>query len=110
MSAVLQAMATDGIELTRELPGQAGLLTPDTLEFLGRLHRRFEPARQARLAARQQRQSFFDAGGLPDFRSDTAGLRAAEWRVAELPPALLDRRVEITGPVDPKMVINALNS
>jgi len=110
MSAVLQTTATDGIELTRELPGQAGLLTPGALEFLAGLHRRFEPARQARLAARQQRHRFFDAGGLPDFRSDTAELRAADWRVAELPPALLDRRVEITGPVDPKMVINALNS
>ncbi|HET6599987.1 MAG TPA: malate synthase A, partial [Burkholderiaceae bacterium] len=52
----------------------------------------------------------FDAGGLPDFRPDTVELRTADWRVAELPDALLDRRVEITGPVDPKMVINALNS
>ena len=110
MSAVLQVAGTDGIELTRALPGQAELLAPGALEFLAGLHRRFEGRRQARLAARIERQAFFDAGGLPDFRRDTAALRSADWRVAPLPPALLDRRVEITGPVDPKMVINALNS
>jgi len=110
MSAVLQAVPTDGIELTRDLPGQADLLTLEALDFLAGLHRRFEGARQARLAARVERQAFFDAGGLPDFRGDTAALRAGDWQVAVLPPALLDRRVEITGPVDPKMVINALNS
>jgi len=110
MSAVLQVVATDGIELTRDLPGQTDLLAPETLDFLAGLHRRFEGQRQARLAARVQHQAVFDAGGLPDFRCDTADLRAADWRVAPLPTALLDRRVEITGPVDPKMVINALNS
>jgi len=111
MSAVLQqSLATDGVELTGDAPGQRELLTPAALDFLGDLHRRFEPERQARLAARVRRQAFFDAGGMPDFRSDTAELRAADWRVAALPAALLDRRVEITGPVDPKMVINALNS
>src|SRR3546814_9761452 len=56
------------------------------------------------------RQAFFDRGGLPDFRADTRAIRAGHWRVAPIPRALLDRRVEITGPVDPKMVINALNS
>ena len=110
MSAVLQSMATDRIDVTRQVAGQPELLTDQALEFLAGLHRRFEPARQARLAARTQRQAFFDAGGLPDFRGDTAALRAGDWRVAPLPAALLDRRVEITGPVDPKMVINALNS
>ncbi|UJB18662.1 MULTISPECIES: malate synthase A [Lysobacter] len=99
-----------GIELTAQSAGQDALLTPAALEFLVVLHRRFEPARQARLAARKQRQAFFDAGGLPDFRDDTAAIRNTAWRVAPLPTALLDRRVEITGPVDPKMVINALNS
>ncbi|MCJ0826187.1 malate synthase A [Luteimonas sp. 50] len=91
-------------------PDQDDLLTPAALAFLAALHRRFEPARQQRLAARRRRQAEFDAGALPDFRADTAHIRAADWRVAPLPPALLDRRVEITGPVDPKMVINALNS
>ena len=92
-------------------PGRRGVLTPAALAFLAGLHRRFEPARQARLAARRERQAFFDAGGLPDFRADTA--RDPRRRLAaspRCPAALLDRRVEITGPVDPKMVINALNS
>ncbi len=98
------------VELLAHLPGQEHLLTPAALVFLGGLHARFEPARQARLQARRERQAFFDAGGVPDFRADTAPVRAGDWRVAALPAALLDRRVEITGPVDPKMVINALNS
>jgi malate synthase len=110
MSAVLQHPLTEDVAILGDVPGQAELLTPAALAFLGDLHRCFEAARQARLAARRQRQAFFDAGGVPDFRSDTAGLRAGDWRVAPLPAALLDRRVEITGPVEPKMVINALNS
>jgi len=110
MSAVLQATVAAGVEVTRGIPGQDVLLTPAMLEFLAGLHRRFEAARQARLAARVRRQATFDAGALPDFRQDTAALRAADWTVAPLPVSLLDRRVEITGPVDPKMVINALNS
>jgi malate synthase len=92
------------------VPGQAALLTPAALAFLTELHRRFEPARQARLIARRIRAARFDEGELPDFRADTAGIREGDWRVAPLPAVLLDRRVEITGPVEPKMVINALNS
>jgi malate synthase len=99
-----------GIELTAYHRDQDLLLTPAALAFLAGLHRRFESTRQARLKARRERQACFDAGGLPDFRADTAVIRAGDWRVADLPAALLDRRVEITGPVDPKMVINALNS
>ena len=113
MSAVLQdheRPLTQGVEVTRTLPGQEQLLTPAALDFLARLHRSFDARRLERLAARQQRQARFDAGELPDFRTDTAHLRNGDWRVAELPKALLDRRVEITGPTDPKMVINALNS
>ncbi|MEG3193283.1 malate synthase A [Lysobacter sp. D1-1-M9] len=112
MSAVMiETAASDGIEVrAAALPGQAQLLPRAALALLADLHRRFEPARQARLEARRERQAFFDAGGLPDFRDDTAAIRAGDWQVAELPQALLDRRVEITGPVDPKMVINALNS
>ena len=91
-------------------PGQELLLTPMALGFLAGLHRRFEPLRQARLAARRDRQACFDAGELPDFRADTRAIRESGWRVAALPDALLDRRAEITGPVEPKMVINALNS
>ncbi len=91
-------------------PGQAELLTPAALALLTDLHRQFEPRRQHLLAARRERQVRFDAGELPDFRQDTRAIREGDWRVAELPEALLDRRVEITGPVEPKMVINALNS
>jgi malate synthase len=98
------------VEVLARHPGQDPLLTPAALAFLAGLHHRFEATRQARLAARRERQAFFDAGGLPDFREDTAELRQADWRVAPLPAALRDRRVEITGPTDPKMVINALNS
>jgi len=110
MSAVLQDRPGEGVEITRRLPGQDALLPPAALAFLAGLHRRFEGERQARLAARRARQQAFDAGALPDFRADTAHIRAGDWTVAPAPAALQDRRVEITGPVDPKMVINALNS
>jgi len=98
-----------------ELPGpafagQEDLLTPAALAFLADLHRQFEATRQARLIARQVKAARYDAGELPDFRLDTRAIRDGDWRVADLPAPLLDRRVEITGPVEPKMVINALNS
>jgi len=89
---------------------QTTVLTAAALDFLAGLHRRFEAERQIRLSARRARQARFDTGELPDFRADTASIRASDWSVAAIPPALEDRRVEITGPVDPKMVINALNS
>ena len=101
---------TPGIALTASLADQDGLLPPGALALLVSLHRAIEPERQARLRARRERQAFFDAGGLPDFRDDTRAIRDADWTVAPVPNALQDRRVEITGPVDPKMVINALNS
>jgi len=104
------AGATPGLALTRQDPGQDALLPPALLALLVSLHRAIEPSRQARLAQRQTRQAQFDAGALPDFRADTAALREDDWTVAPIPPALADRRVEITGPTDPKMVINALNS
>ncbi|QNP41862.1 malate synthase A [Lysobacter solisilvae (ex Woo and Kim 2020)] len=114
MSAVLETRdfgsEAGGVELRAAHPEAGALLTPPALAFLAGLHRRFEARRRARLAARRERQAFFDAGGLPDFRADTAAIRAGAWRVAPLPAALQDRRVEITGPTDPKMVINALNS
>ncbi len=110
MSAVMKPRDPDAIEPTAQTLGQAEILTPAALDFLTDLHRRFEPQRQARLAARRRRQAEFDAGELPDFRADTRAIRDGDWRVADIPAALLDRRVEITGPVDPKMVINALNS
>jgi len=99
-----------GLALTERVAGQEQLLPAPLLGLLVSLHRMIEPGRRARLAARRERQAFFDAGGLPNFRADTAAIRAGDWKVAPIPRALRDRRVEITGPTDPKMVINALNS
>ena len=90
--------------------GQETVLTVEARRLIQELHRRFEPQRRALLAARRERQGRFDAGGLPDFRADTRSIRESDWRVAPIPAALQDRRVEITGPVDRKMIINALNS
>ena len=86
------------------------VLTPLALQLLASLHRRFNPRRLELLAARERRQAEFDGGALPQFLADTAGVRAAEWRISPVPADLLDRRVEITGPVDRKMIINALNA
>jgi malate synthase len=86
------------------------VLTPLALQLLGSLHRRFNGRRLELLDARAVRQAEFDAGALPDFLPHTAKLRSAEWRVAPVPADLADRRVEITGPVDRKMIINALNA
>jgi len=83
---------------------------PGALAFLAELHRRFDPRRRELLAARAERQRRFDAGELPDFLPETRNVREGNWNVGPIPKDLLDRRVEITGPVDRKMVINALNS
>ncbi len=86
------------------------ILAPEALAFLAELHRRFEPRRRALLAARAQRQERIDAGQMPDFLPETRAIREGEWHIAPVPPALDRRRVEITGPVERKMMINALNS
>jgi malate synthase len=86
------------------------ILTPGSLAFVAELHRRFDPERRRLLAARQERQERLDAGERPDFLTETREIRESDWTVAPGPDDLLDRRVEITGPVDRKMVINALNS
>jgi len=86
------------------------ILTREALELVARLHRAFEPRRRELLAARVARQTEFDAGKLPDFLPETRAIREGDWRIAPLPPALECRRVEITGPVERKMIINALNS
>src|SRR3989440_265695 len=86
------------------------ILTPEALAFVAELHRRFEPRRQELLARRAARQKQFDAGLLPDFLPETRHIRESEWKIAPQPKDMLDRRVEITGPTDRKMVINALNS
>ncbi len=86
------------------------VLTPEALAFLADLHRRFDGRRRELLGARLTRQAKFDAGETPDFLAETNGVRAGDWTVAPIPPELHDRRVEITGPIDRKMIINALNS
>src|SRR5712691_11081916 len=105
------AAAVPGVVLTRPAPeGCAAVLSPDALAFLAGLARRFEPVRRELLARRAARQRELDAGALPDFLPETQQLREREWTVAPIRPDLTDRRVEITGPVDRKMIINALNS
>ncbi|HXD03694.1 MAG TPA: malate synthase A, partial [Novosphingobium sp.] len=91
-------------------PAFQQILTPEALGFLAELERKFGPERLRLLEARKERQRRLDAGEKPDFLKETAQIRAGDWKVAKLPKDLLDRRVEITGPVDRKMVINALNS
>ncbi|HEY6982115.1 malate synthase A [Reyranella sp.] len=90
-------------------PGFEKVLTRDALAFLADLQRRFNARREELLAARIDRQKRLDAGEKPDFLKDTARIRESDWTVAPLPRDILDRRVEITGPVDRKMIINALN-
>ena len=87
----------------------AQILIPEALDFVAKLHRAFEPRRQEVLARRAARQKEFDAGAKPDFLSATKKIRESDWTVAPQPRDMLDRRVEITGPTDRKMVINALN-
>ena len=85
-------------------------LTPLALQLLASLHRRFDARRLELLRARLQRQAELDDGALPDFLTETGAVRRGDWRIAPVPADLLDRRVEITGPVDRKMIINALNA
>jgi len=92
------------------VPGALEVLTPAALDFVADLARRFGPAIDAALERRRQRRAAWAAGETPDFLPDTAPIRAADWRVAPIPADLQRRTVEITGPVDAKMMINALNS
>ena len=86
------------------------ILTPDALNFIGELAREFEPRRKELLKRRKEVQKKIDEGILPDFLPETQHIRDKDWKIAPVPEDLKDRRVEITGPVDRKMVINALNS
>jgi len=100
-----------GVEINAPiLPGFDAVLTLPALELVARLHRAFEPRRQQLLAARAERAKRIDAGERPDFLAATKAIREGDWKIAPVPPALQRRRVEITGPVDAKMVINAFNS
>src|ERR1700753_623285 len=96
--------------LSKNTAAEAQILTPQALEFLAALAARFEPVRQQVLAARKARAEELRAGKLYDFLPETASTRSGDWRVAPIPKDLENRRTEITGPVDRKMVINALNS
>ena len=91
-------------------PRFAEILTPQALAFVAALHRKFDARRVELLQARAARQARLTAGELPDFLPATRNIRESQWRVAPIPADLLNRRVEITGPVDRKMIINALNS
>ncbi|HLH71194.1 MAG TPA: malate synthase A [Candidatus Dormibacteraeota bacterium] len=100
-----------GVEIRGPVRGrQERILTPEAVAFVAELQRRFNPRRQQLLQEREERQRRILSGELPDFLPETRELRESEWRVAAPPADLLDRRVEITGPVDRKMMINALNS
>src|SRR5665213_3082660 len=88
-------------------PRFAEILTPEALAFVAALQRQFNSQRVALLQARTARQARLSAGELPDFLPQTRAVRDAQWRVAAIPADLLNRRVEITGPVDRKMIINA---
>lgn len=106
------ALRDDGVTVIGTAEGRRrSLLTPEALAFLGALERRFGPARRHLIETRAERQARLDAGAEQlDFPAETAAIREAEWKIAPPPVDLQDRRVEITGPVDRKMIINALNS
>jgi malate synthase len=100
-----------GIELRGQIEPEFGLiLTPDALRFLAMLHRRFDQRRRGLLRRREGRQRKLDAGTLPDFNPETAPIRQGNWQVDPIPADLRDRRVEITGPVERRMILHALNS
>jgi len=100
-----------GVEVRGPVEGRSSeILSDDALAFVADLHRRFDGRRRELLAARAARRARLDAGELPDFLPETRVIREGDWRISPVPPDLQDRRVEITGPVDRKMVINALNS
>jgi malate synthase len=101
----------NGIEIVGPVSEEfAEILTPEALQFVGGLAREFESRRVELLQRRQDRQAQIDQGKLPDFLPETLEIRESDWKIAPIPEDLKDRRVEITGPVDRKMMINALNS
>ncbi|HLN60311.1 MAG TPA: malate synthase A [Symbiobacteriaceae bacterium] len=107
----LEATTLMGVTVVEPVAGRfAEILTPGALAFVAGLHRAFNPRRMALLQARAERQAELDAGVLPDFLPETRAVREGQWQVAPVPTDLQNRRVEITGPVERKMMINALNS
>src|SRR3954471_6884501 len=107
----LKTLEGEGIEFRGELPERASeVLTTEAVRFAADLARRYEPTRQQLLQRRVVRQQEIVDGRLPSFLPETATVRESDWKVAPIPKDLRDRRVEITGPVERKMIINALNS
>src|SRR5688572_10770298 len=99
------------LDIRATVPAEcAGVLSPEAKAFVAELSRRFEPRRRELLERRKERQQALLRGELPDFLSDTQSVRSGEWKVAPIPAHIQNRRVEITGPVERKMIINALNS
>src|SRR4051812_941311 len=111
MTESLSSQIPAGVEVSGEIsPEFREILTPEALALVAALHRQFNDRRLEALQRRVARQAVFDAGKMPDFLPDTKHIREADWTCAPIPADLQDRRVEITGPTDRKMVINALNS
>jgi malate synthase len=111
MSAPAQTISSTRLRIQGEmLPDYAQILTPDAVALVSELVERFAPQRNELLKQRVARQARIDGGELPDFLPETAHIRDGDWTVRGIPADLQDRRVEITGPVDRKMVINALNA
>ncbi|HYF92631.1 MAG TPA: malate synthase A [Symbiobacteriaceae bacterium] len=107
----MESIAEGGIDIRGPVAGRfAEILTPAAVSFVAGLHREFNPRREALLQQRELRQAQWDAGAQPDFLPETRAIREGEWRVAPAPADLQDRRVEITGPVDRKMMVKALGS
>src|ERR1043166_1637736 len=105
------ATLPEGVEVVGKMgPRFSEILTPDALAFVAKLEREFGDRRRECLKRRAQRQAALDRGEALDFLPETNPLRAADWICAPIPADIQDRRVEITGPTDRKMVINALNS
>src|ERR1700692_2127986 len=105
------ATTPPGVHITGRLkPGYERVLTPESIAFVVELQRKFGAERKRLLERRAELQARLDQGWKPDFLAETRSVREADWTVAPLPKDLLDRRVEITGPTDRKMVINAVNS
>lgn len=110
MSATAE-LKIKGLEInTQLLPGFEEILTSEAMEFVAKLQRNFNARRSELLAARVEKQKQIDSGKLPDFLPETKAIREGDWVAAPIPADLQDRRVEITGPVERKMIINALNS
>ena len=111
MTMTTRPTYAEGIEVTGPItPEFAAILTPQAMDFVALLERTFRDRREELLQRRIQRQAKIDAGTLPDFLPETEHIRQGDWTIAPTPPDLQDRRVEITGPAERKMIINALNS